>query len=232
MEGNILTKNETSRKSPGRDGDVAAASSTRAALRHISGTDARWRELIARVGPYRPDLTPDPFLALVGSIVHQQVSMSAGATIFRRVVDLCPRRRLSPRAILARSDAELRSAGLSRQKASYLRNIAESFASRRVTAAGLRRSADEEVVERVTQIKGVGRWTAEMLLLFCLHRPDVWPVRDLGLQRAAQLFYSLPAPPAPEALQKLGEPLRPYRTYATWYLWRSLERPVAPAVTH
>jgi DNA-3-methyladenine glycosylase II len=212
--------------------DLASAETTVAALQHLSAAHPRWPEVIAAVGPYRPTLTTDPFIALVGSITHQQVSMSAGATIFKRVRALCPRCRLTPGAILATSDAHLRSAGLSRQKAAYLRNIAESFASRQVTPARLRRATDAEVVELVTQIKGVGRWTAEMLLLFCLHRPDVWPVHDLGLQRAAQRFFSLRKPPTPQSLEKLGEPLRPYRTYATWYLWRSLENPVPPAVTH
>jgi len=211
---------------------IAAAEVTLAALRHLSAAHFRWPELIARVGPYRPDLTRDPFIALVGSIVHQQVSMSAGAAIYRRVKAQCQRGRLTPRAILAVSDAELRSAGLSRQKAAYVHNIAECFTARRVTPAGLRRATDEEVVETVTQIKGVGRWTAEMLLIFCLHRPDVWPVHDLGLQRAAQEFFRLQKPPAPRDLHEMGEPWRPYRTYATWYLWRSLERPIAPAVTH
>ena len=221
------------RKSVSRStSDIATAETTIAAQRHLAAAHPRWRELIARVGPYRPTLTPDPFLALVGSIIHQQVSMSAGAAIFGRVRALCPRKRLTPRAILAATDAELRSAGLSRQKAAYLHNIAEFFAARRVTPAGLRRATDEEVVEAVTRIKGVGRWTAQMLLLFCLHRPDIWPVLDLGLQRAAQNFFALRRPPTPQTLEKLGEPWRPYRTYATWYLWRSLDRPVAPAVTH
>lgn len=212
--------------------DSAAAEAAVAAIRHLSTAHPRWPELIARVGPYRPSLTPNPFIALIGSIVHQQVSMSAGATIFKRVKALCPAGRLTPRAILEITETRLRSAGLSRQKAAYVRNIAESFVAGQVTPARLRRATDEEVVETVTQIKGVGRWTAEMLLIFCLHRPDVWPVRDLGLQRAAQQFFSLRKSPTPEALHKMGEPLRPYRTYATWYLWRSLERPVPPAVTH
>jgi len=211
---------------------MASAKTTVEAIRHLSAADKRWAGLIARVGSYCPSLTPNPFVALIGSIVHQQVSMSAGATIFKRVKALCAGGRLAPRAILDTSEPRLRSAGLSRQKAAYVRNIAESFAARQITTARLRRASDEEVVETVTQIKGVGRWTAEMLLIFSLHRPDVWPVHDLGLQKAAQLFLSMRTPPKPEALQKVGEPWRPYRTYATWYLWRSLERPVAPAVTH
>lgn len=212
--------------------DLASAETTLAALRHLSAAHRRWPELIARVGPYCPSLTPNPFIALVGSIVHQQVSMSAGATIYKRVKALCPQGRLTPRAILETSEVRLRSAGLSRQKASYVRNIAESFATRQITPVDLRRASDEEVVEAVTRIKGVGRWTAEMLLIFSLHRPDVWPIHDLGLQRAAQIFLSLRKSPTPEALHKIGEPWRPYRTYATWYLWRSLERPIPPAVAH
>jgi DNA-3-methyladenine glycosylase II len=211
---------------------LPAASEVRAAQRHLRTADQRWAALLARVGPYRPSLTPDPFIALVGSIVHQQVSMSAGAVIYRRLKALCPRGRLCPAALLSQDEAALRTAGLSRQKASYLRNIAEFFARGRARRARLRRAPDEEVIEQVTQIKGVGRWTAEMLLIFCLHRPDVWPVDDLGLRKAGQRFLGLAEMPTPKALQELGEPWRPYRTYATWYLWRSLELPVAPAITH
>jgi DNA-3-methyladenine glycosylase II len=223
----------TTRKSAPRSApDIASAEATVAALGHLSAAHAQWPVLIARVGPYCPALISDPFVALVGSILHQQVSMSAATTIFKRVKALCPRGRITPGAILAISEPELRAAGLSRQKAAYMHNLAESFTARQVTPAGLRKATDDEVVEAVTRIKGVGRWTAEMLLMFCLHRPDVWPVHDLGLQKAAQQFFGMRKPPEPKALVKMGEPWRPYRTYATWYLWRSLERPIPPSVTH
>jgi DNA-3-methyladenine glycosylase II len=186
--------------------------------------------LVERVGPFCPVVVRDPFLALVGSIIHQQVSMSAAAAIRRRLCGLCDHR-LTPAGVLRLSTADLRGAGLSRQKAEYVGNVAEAFATGTLTAARLRRMPDEEVIGATTAIKGVGRWTAEMLLIFCLERPDVWPVDDFGLRKAARNFFGLPEAPTPAALRDLGDPWRPYRSYATWYLWRSLEGPLVPAVS-
>jgi len=202
-----------------------------AAVRHLRRVSSRLGALIDRIGPHRPIITSNPFAALIGSIVHQQVSMSAGTAIYRRVVDRCARRRLTPPALLAVSEAELRGAGLSRQKAAYVRNIADAFVSRTLTPAKLRRMSDEDVVAATTQIKGVGRWTAEMLLIFCLERPDVWPVDDFGLKKAVRNFLGHAELPSTTAMNELAEPWRPYRSYATWYLWRSLEGPLLPAVT-
>lgn len=201
------------------------------ALRHLR-RDPRLAALMRRVGPFAPRTHSHPFEALVGAIIHQQVSMAAGRAMYRRVRALCPRGRLSARILAACADEQLRAAGLSRQKAAYVRDVAAHFADRRITPAALRRMPDEEVIATVTQIKGVGRWTAEMLLIFCLQRPDVWPIDDLGLQKAAARLLGMAEPPLRAALEALAEPWRPYRTYATWYLWRSLENPVSPAITH
>lgn len=201
------------------------------ALEHLRAADPRLADLIERLGPYRPRITPNPFVALIGSILHQQVSMSAAATIGRRLRGLCPGGRLTPRAVRALSTAQLRAAGLSRQKAAYVQNIAQAFADRTLTAARLRRMSDDEVIAATTQLKGVGRWTAEMLLIFCLARPDVWPVDDLGLRRAVQKLLRLPNLPAPADIRDIADPWRPYRSVATWYLWRSLDGPVSPAIT-
>ncbi len=201
-----------------------------AATRHLCRVDPRLAALIKGLGPYRPTITRDPFAALVGSIVQQQVSMAAGTTIYRRLRRCCPRGRLTPAALLALDDAALRGAGLSRQKASYVHNVAAEFAARRLTRAGLRRMSDNEVIAATTLIKGVGRWTAEMLLIFSLERPDVWPVDDLGLRRAVQLFLGAETPPTAAEMHALGEPWRPHRTCASWYLWQSLGGPVVPGV--
>lgn len=209
-------------------GDQAEAAT---AARFLARKDRRLAELIRRIGPGGPALIRDPFAALVGSIVHQQVSLSAGAAMYRRLKTRCPRGRLTAGAVRQLTDADLRAAGLSRQKAAYVRGIAEAFATRRLTARRLRALPDEQVIEAATQLKGVGRWTAEMLLIFCLGRPDVWPVDDFGLRKAAQQFLGRNEPPRPAELAELGEPWRPYRTYAAWYLWRSLERQLPPAVT-
>lgn len=202
----------------------------RAAIRHLSRADVRMSEMIHAIGPFRPSIDPNPFVTLVGSILQQQISMSAAASVQRRLVALCPRRRVKPEHILALGDDELRSAGISRQKCRYLRSLAEHFHSGILNARKLRRMNDDEVIHAVTQVPGIGRWTAEMLLIFCLERPDVWPVDDLGLRKAAQQFFQLPEPPAPKTLQPLADHWRPYRTYASWYLWRSLEGPFMPGV--
>lgn len=204
----------------------------RNAVRHFRRVAPELATLAAHIGPYEPKVTANPFVALLGSITHQQVSMAAGTTIFNRLLDLCPRRRLTPAAIQALDDPTLRTAGLSRQKVAYIRNIADEFASGRLTAAKLRRMPDEDVIAATTQIKGVGRWTAEMLLIFSLQRPDVWPVDDLGLRNAVQRHLRVTAPLKPAELTALAEPWRPYRTVATWYLWRSLENPVAPGIAN
>jgi DNA-3-methyladenine glycosylase II len=199
-------------------------------VQHLCRVDARLAQLIERVGPYALPVTRQPFVALIGSIVHQQVSMSAAAAILRRLRSRCGGR-LSPRAILRLSAASLRGVGLSRQKAAYVRNIAKAFARRTVSAAKLRRMPDEDVIAAVTAIQGVGRWTAEMLLIFCLERPDVWPVDDFGLRKAMQIFLGLGALPTPAAIRDAGDRWRPYRSCATWYLWRSLDAPRLPSVT-
>ncbi len=202
----------------------------REAAEFLSQRDPRMARLIERIGPHRPIITPDPFVALVGSILQQQVSMSAAAAIQRRLAGLCPAGRLTPAAVLGLDPAALRAAGLSRQKALYVRGLAEAFDSGMLSAAGLRRMSDEEVIAAVTRLKGVGRWTAEMLLIFCLERPDVWPIDDLGLRKAVRNFLGMKRLPAPRTMRRAGEPWRPYRTYASWYLWRSLEGPLMPGI--
>ncbi|MCG3127313.1 MAG: hypothetical protein CHACPFDD_02171 [Phycisphaerae bacterium] len=197
---------------------------------HLRSADARLAALIDRIGPCQIRFTPDPFSALVSSIVHQQLSMKAAATIGRRLRALCPRGRLSPRALSRVADPALRGAGLSERKVSYLRDVCAHFGTRRVTAARLRSMPDEDVVAAVTQIHGIGRWTAEMLLLFCLKRPDVWPVDDLGLQKALQKLHAARRPLPRTRLERAGEPFRPFRSRATWYLWRSLDGPLPPGL--
>jgi DNA-3-methyladenine glycosylase II len=201
-----------------------------AALAHLRAADARLAATIARIGPYAPVYTPHPFTALVGSIVHQQVSMAAAKSMLRKLRALCPGPRITPAGLLRLSAADLRTAGISRQKAAYLHSLAEEFAARRLTPAKLRRMGDEEVIAAVTRVKGVGRWTAEMLLIFSLARPDVWPIDDLGLRKAARNLLGRSEIPSPAELNALAEPWRPYRSIATWYLWRSLENPVPPSI--
>ncbi len=206
------------------------AKQTAAALRHLRKADKRLARVIDHVGPYLLQVTRDPFTALLSSIIHQQISMKAAATIRARVRDLCPRKRMTATNMMALTDDALRGAGLSRQKARYVRDLSEHFLDRRITAASLRKMSDEQVVAATTQVLGIGKWTAEMLLIFCLERPDVWPVDDLGLQAAAHKLLRKSKPLDRAKLQVLGDPWRPYRSYATWYLWRSLDGPVTPGL--
>jgi DNA-3-methyladenine glycosylase II len=199
-------------------------------MRHLSRADRRLATLIQRIGPHRPIITPNPFVALLGSILQQQISMSAAAAVQKRVRALCPRGRVTPAAILDLSALDLRGAGLSRQKAEYVRSLAEHFANGALSTRSLRAMTDEEVIATTTRVKGVGRWTAEMLLIFCLERPDIWPIDDLGLRKAVRNHLELDDLPDAQTMHAAGEPYRPYRTYASWYLWRSLEGPLMPGV--
>ena len=201
------------------------------AVRALRRADRRLAAIIRHIGPCTLALARDPFRTLFGSIVQQQISMAAGAAIQRRLRDLCPRRRITAKAVLSIPAAKLRAAGLSKQKVAYVTDLAQHFAARKLTGAGLRRMSDEEVIAACTQVKGIGRWTAEMLLIFCLGRLDVWPVDDLGLRKAVGRMIGADELPSPKETQAIGEPFRPYRSIACWYLWRSLEGPLLPSVT-
>jgi DNA-3-methyladenine glycosylase II len=222
--------NDRSTQRPRRAERPPPDTTAREASRHLSAVDPRLAEIIARVGVHRPVIEPRPFIALIESITQQQVSMRAAAAIFARLKRACPRGRLTPQALLDLDASALRGIGLSRQKAQYVRNVADAFAGGRLSAAKLRRMSDDEVLTEVSKIKGVGRWTVEMLLIFSLGRPDVWPIDDLGLRRAVQRFLELSAPPGADQMRKLGQRWRPYRTYAAWYLWRFSEGNGQPGV--
>ncbi len=165
----------------------------------------------------------DHFAALVRAIVGQQLSTKAAATIHKRVVDLVPGGVLTPEGVAAIGDDALRAAGLSRQKTAYLRDLCDKVASGDVRLDALDVMTDDEVIAALTKVKGIGRWTAEMFLMFRLHRPDVLPVGDLGIVNAVQRVYRLRKKPSPARIMKLGEAWRPYRSVASWYLWRSLD---------
>lgn len=164
----------------------------------------------------------DAFKALVHAIMAQQLSTRAAATIAARFDALFggfP----TPEQVAAMPDERLRGVGLSGQKIGYLRDLCRQIADGTLPLYALDRMADEEVVAALTRVKGIGRWTAEMFLMFRLHRPDVLPVGDLGIVRAVQKAYRLRKLPTPDRLVRLGEAWRPYRSVACWYLWASLE---------
>jgi len=174
----------------------------------------------------------DHLNALVGSIVSQQLSTKAAATIFGRFLALFPEgAALSGPAIAALDDASLRAAGLSGQKVGYLRDLCAHIGDGRLILDDLEALPDEEVIERLTQVKGFGRWTAQMFLMFRLHRPDVLPVDDLGIVNAVQRLYRLRKKPDAKRVSKIGEAWRPYRSVASWYLWQTLKNEPAPTVS-
>jgi DNA-3-methyladenine glycosylase II len=170
----------------------------------------------------------DHFSALVRAIVGQQLSTKAATTIHRRLIELLGGNTATPEGISALTDLQLRSVGLSRQKTAYLRDLCEKVAGGEVRLDALARMSDDDVIAELTKIKGVGRWTAEMFLMFRLHRPDVLPVGDLGIVNAVKNVYRLRKKPTADRLVKIGEPWRPYRSVACWYLWRSLDNEPVP----
>jgi len=189
----------------------------------LARRDPVLRDLMRRHGPCRlaDRQHADPFTALVHAIISQQLSTRAAATIAGRV-DVLLGGRPTPAAVAAASDAQLRGAGLSGQKIGYLRDLASRVEDGSLPLGVLDRLADEDVIASLTSVKGIGRWTAEMFLMFRLLRPDVLPVGDLGIVQAVQRAYRMRTVPTPTRLMRLGEAWRPYRTVACWYLWASL----------
>jgi DNA-3-methyladenine glycosylase II len=191
------------------------------ARRHLARRDPVLKRLIAGVGPCTMRHDPDGFAALVRSIIAQQISTKAAASIHARLVQALGERGLQPPALLALTDEELRGAGLSASKVRSLRDLADKVHSGTVPLGRLPDLTDEEVIACLLPVRGIGRWTAQMFLIFSLGRPDVLPVDDLGLRAGVRQAYELADLPGREALTELAEPWRPYRSVATWYFWRS-----------
>jgi DNA-3-methyladenine glycosylase II len=186
-------------------------------------------ELIARSRRYNitPAVSVRPFDALAESIAYQQLTGKAAATIFARVRALYPKRKwLDPKQLLATPDATLRAAGLSRAKTAALKDLAAKTIDGTVPSGrALLRMTDDEIITRLTTVRGIGRWTVEMLLLFDLGRPDVWPVDDYGVRKGFAKTFGRRKLPTPKQLMKFGKKWRPYRSVAAWYFWRALDAP-------
>src|SRR5919199_1952079 len=195
------------------------------AVRHLSAADPRLAKLMKRAGPFAMQLRRmhDPFEALARNIIYQQLHATAAAAIHGRVLSLFGDGRLSPRDVIYAPEDELRSAGLSRAKLAALKDLAAKAMDGTVpTLARLRRMGDEEIIERLTEVRGVGRWTVEMLLMFRLGRADVLPVDDYAVRKGFQLTYGLGEMPKPKELAAYGERWRPYRSVASWYMWQAV----------
>jgi 3-methyladenine DNA glycosylase/8-oxoguanine DNA glycosylase len=196
------------------------------ATRHLRAADPRFEAIIDAIGPCTMEIgsPPDPFRALLRSIVYQQLSGKAASTIWGRVEVLFPRRRPRPALLLDLADEQLRAAGMSRGKVLAARDLAAKVLDRSVPgAAALKKLDDAEVVARLTAVRGIGPWTAEMYLMFWLGRPDVLPIGDLGVRKGFMLGWKKRKLPSPEALAKHGRRWAPYRTAASWYLWKLVD---------
>lgn len=195
-----------------------------AALKHLRQTAPRMAALIrSRV---RPELkrTRNPYRELTRAIIYQQLSGKAAATICARFVALYPGVTFPrPEMVVETSFERLRSVGLSKQKASYVLDLASRYARGEIQHRRFARLSNEEISAELVQVKGIGQWSADMFLLFGLNRPDVLPVGDLGVQKGMQIYFDLPALPKPAEMVTLAEPWRPYRSIASWYMWRVAE---------
>jgi 3-methyladenine DNA glycosylase/8-oxoguanine DNA glycosylase len=199
--------------------------SARAAYAHLRAADPVLGELIEVHGPYTPRPGDDPYASLVRAILYQQLAGSAARAIQRRFHLLYgddEDRTPTPEQILSSSDDELRGAGLSRQKAGYLRDLAQHVADGALDFEGIASLEDGAVIERLTAVKGVGEWTAQMFLLGELGRPDVLPVGDLGVRRGMEVAYGLASTPTPQRAKEIGAPWAPYRSVGSWYMWRAV----------
>jgi DNA-3-methyladenine glycosylase II len=181
------------------------------------------RQIVKRIGPYELELRGTPYQSLMRALLYQQLAGQAAAAIERRFLALFGDRTPEPQELLATTPERLREAGVSRQKASYLHSLAEHSTNGGLELSSLRRASDDEVIARVTEVKGIGRWTADMLLMFCLGRADVLPVGDLGIQKSMMQAYGLADLPKPPEMERVAEPWRPYRSAGSWYLWRSTD---------
>ncbi len=197
----------------------------RRATRLLARRDPIIRDLIRKYGPcgMADAQKADHFTAIIQAITSQQLSTKAAATIYRRIVGLIEDGVPTAAAFAAIGDTQLRAAGLSRQKIGYVRDLCEKVQNGILDLHALQHLEDEAAIEAITQVKGLGRWSAEMFLMFRLHRPDIMPVDDLGIVKAMMKAYGLRKKPRPKRMLQIADAWRPYRSVACWYLWRSLE---------
>lgn len=219
-----MTKTTTARKRT----LVPSAIWQRTAVRQLKRVDPVLRGIIERVGPSRFVSAPSGshLDALVRSIVSQQLSTSAAATIHGRLIALVGKAQPLPEDWLALNDPDMRTAGLSRQKIAYIRDLAGHVRDGLIPMAKLHLMSDDEVIAALTEVKGIGVWTAQMFLMFRLNRPDILPVLDLGIRNAFRRAYKLRKEPTEKRMRAIAKAWAPYRSVASWYLWQSLELPI------
>jgi len=192
------------------------------AVAHLKKYDPVLRAIIERVGPCRMEFDPAEFSSLAEAIVYQQLNGKAAATIFNRFASLAGEP-ITPERILKLTDEQLRSVGLSKQKSAYLKDLAVKAAAGTLNFSRLPELPDDEVIQHLTQVKGIGIWTAHMFLIFSLRRPNVLPTGDYGVQMAMKKHYGKRKLPKPKDMEKIARAWEPYRSVACWYMWRSLD---------
>jgi len=196
----------------------------REAASHLTNADPILAEVIARIGAPQMGRERDAWRALSSSIIGQQVSVHAARAIRGRFAAIIPERDFPlPSDVLSTPDEVLRGAGLSGNKVLAIRDLAAHFEAGKINSRKLGKMDDEEVIQALIRVRGIGRWTSEMFLMFSLSRPDVLAIDDLGLRNAMKKLYDLPEVPKPDAMREIAECWRPYRSVASWYLWRSLD---------
>jgi DNA-3-methyladenine glycosylase II len=196
-----------------------------AAIKHLRKVDPDFRKLIDKAGPCRMSPRKGYFTALCIAIFNQQVSGAAAKSMYGKFCAIFPRKMPTPELaipFLKGPDDAVRACGISRQKRVYLLDLAEHFADGRIPLRRLAKMSDDEIIEALTAVKGIGRWSAEMFLMFVLNRPDVWPVDDIGVQEGYKLIKNQPHRPKPNELAPLGDPYKPYRSVAAWYCWEAV----------
>jgi DNA-3-methyladenine glycosylase II len=194
----------------------------RKAVNHLKKSDPVLSAIIARIGACRMEFGPPEFHSLAEAIIYQQLNGKAAITIFKRFTALAGEP-VTPQGILKLSEVQMRSVGLSKQKSSYLKDMAERAVRGELDFSRLSEMTDEEVIKHLTQVKGVGVWTSHMFLMFTLRRQNVLPTGDYGIQMAMKKHYKKRKLPRPEQMEKIAKPWEPYRSVACWYLWRSLD---------
>ena len=192
------------------------------AIQYLCKADITIEKIIKIVGKYSIKIRNDPFQSLIESIIYQQLAGKAANAIYNRFLNYYDNKQITPARILNSPNDNLKKVGLSNRKIDYLKDLASHVYDGRINLEEFPTMNDEEIINKLVNVKGIGRWTSEMFLIFSLGRQDVLPVTDLGVRKAIYKVYSLSELPKPDTMMEIAEPWRPYRSIATWYLWKSL----------
>lgn len=196
-------------------------------IEYLKKKDAIMKEIINLVGNYCIQLRPDPYLVLVESIIYQQLTGRAAHSIYQRFVNYYNDVLLTPEKVLSTSSETMKSFGLSNKKIEYIKLLSKNITEKNFNLQSVSKLDDEEIINQLTKMKGIGRWTADMFLIFCLGRKDVFPIHDLGIKKAIQKWYlksTVQFPPTKQKMLEISQVWKPYRSIATWYLWKSLSK--------